>query len=83
VVPQPRSSSSRRHWTTKEEVSRKKKKENVPAGQRGACSRKGATNARATSTYPTKLFNYFLFIYAILVHECFERPTLAYKFHDR
>jgi len=39
-------------------------------------------------THPTKVFNYFLFIYAILIHKCFERPTvferltLAYKFHD-
>jgi hypothetical protein len=40
VVPQPWSLLSRRHWTTKEEVSRKKKKENVPAGRRGACSHK-------------------------------------------
>jgi hypothetical protein len=37
---------------------------------------------QATSTYLTKLFNYFLFIYAILVYECFERLTLAYNFHD-
>jgi hypothetical protein len=74
MVLQPQSSLSHCHWTTKEEVSRKKKKENVPAGRCGVCSREG-TNTWATSTYPTKLFNSFLFIYAILVHECFERPT--------
>jgi hypothetical protein len=27
-------------------------------------------------THPTKVFNYFLFIYAILIHKCFERPTV-------
>jgi hypothetical protein len=27
-------------------------------------------------THPTKLFIYFLFIYMILVHECFERLTV-------
>jgi hypothetical protein len=43
-VPQLRSSSSCRHWTTKEEVSRKKK-ENVLAGRCGVCSCEGHGDA--------------------------------------
>jgi hypothetical protein len=87
VVPQPRSSSSRCHWTTKEEVSRKMKKENIPAGRRSACSREG-TNVWATSTVhipQNYLITFYLFMrfwYMNVLKDRLERLT-AYKFHDR
>jgi hypothetical protein len=87
VVLQPRSSSSHRHWTTKEEVSRKKKKENVPAGRRGAvrAAAKGQTRGPHLHIPQNYLITFYLFTrfwYMNVLKDRLERPTLAYKFHD-